>query len=84
MELQDAVLNGPQGPQGGDLGLGQPIHPADIEPLVGPITSQRAQVVAALQIPEHDSSIIAATGQLAAIGTHLESMHRALMGFSHP
>src|SRR5437879_5192914 len=38
---------------------------------------------ATLQVPERDSPIIAATGEPAAIGAHLECMHRALMGFSH-
>src|SRR5437764_459339 len=38
---------------------------------------------APLEVPERDSPIIAATGEPAAIGAHLECMHRALMGFSH-
>src|SRR6266513_2349129 len=38
---------------------------------------------ATLEVPERDSPIIAATGEPAAIGAHLECMHRALMGFSH-
>src|SRR6266851_2468630 len=41
-------------------------------------------MLATLEVPEHDSSIIATTGQLAAIGTDLEGLHRPLMGFSHP
>src|SRR2546421_320627 len=38
---------------------------------------------APLEVPERNSPIIAATGEPAAIGAHLECMHRALMGFSH-
>src|SRR5438046_6888425 len=39
---------------------------------------------APLEVPEHDGSMIPAAGQPAPIGTDLECMHRALMGFSHP
>ena len=35
-----------------------PSHPADIEPLLGPVSQQRAQAVAALQIPDVDSAVI--------------------------
>ena len=44
MKLKDAVLNSPQGTQGGDLGLGQASDARDSEPLIGPVAAQRAQV----------------------------------------
>src|SRR5690349_11618034 len=76
--LSGSILNGPQGPQGGDLGLGQPSNPGDIEPLVGPVAAQGAQMLATLEIPEHDGTVIPATGQLAAIGTHSDRVYRPL------
>src|SRR2546421_164823 len=74
------VLHGPQGPQGGDLGLGQAADARNSEPLVGPVTAQRAQMLATLEVPEVDGPVIAATGEPAAIGTDLERPHRSLMG----
>src|SRR5260221_6528119 len=41
-------------------------------------------MLATLQVPERDSPIIPATGQSAAIGTHLERLDGPLMRFSHP
>src|SRR6266436_909578 len=61
------------------LRLGQALHPADIEALVGPVAPQRPQVLAALEIPDVDGPVIAATGQSAAIGTHSERLDRPLM-----
>src|SRR6266702_6760164 len=78
------ILHGPQGTQGGDLGLGQASDARDSEPLVGPVAAQRTQSMATLEVPEPDRSVIAATGQPAAIGTDLERLHDPLMGFSHP
>src|SRR5579864_6768367 len=75
------VLHGPQGPQGGDLGLGQAADARDSEPLVGPVAAQRAQSMATLEVPEPDRSVIAATGEPAAIGTDLERLYDPLMGF---
>ena len=40
--LRGSILNGPQGTQGGDLGLGQALDARDSEPLIGPVTAQRA------------------------------------------
>src|SRR5260370_35829835 len=51
---------------------------------VGAMRPQGAQVFAALHIPDLDGPVIAATDQHAAIGTHLQSLHRALMGLMHP
>src|SRR5712692_3116523 len=82
--LRGSILNSPQGPQGGDLGLGQALDARDIEPLIGPVTAQGAQMRATLEIPEHDSAVIPATGQPAAIGTHLDRVYGALMRLSHP
>src|SRR6266702_1801655 len=77
------ILHGPQGPQGGDLGLGQASDARDSEPLVGPVAAQRAQMLAMLELPEMDGSVIAATGQLATIGTHFDRVYRSLMRLSH-
>ena len=75
MKLKDAVLNSPQGPQRGLLGLGQSSDARDIEALVGPVAPQRAQSLATLEVPEHNGPVIAATGEPAAIGTHLERLY---------
>src|SRR5260370_34795924 len=66
------------------LCFGEPPDARDIEALVGAIPPQGAQVFAALHIPDLDGPVIAATDQHAAIGTHLQSLHRALMGLMHP
>src|SRR2546425_1379354 len=79
-----SILNGPQGTQRDLLSLGQSPDPRDIEPLVGAVASQRAQMLATLQIPECDGPVLPATGQSASIGTHLERLHRPLMRFSLP
>src|SRR5437588_6720556 len=82
--LRGGILNGPQGPQGGDLGLGQALDARDIEPLIGPVTSQRAQGFATLELPDVDGSVIATTGQQLPIGTLPEREDRSLMCCSHP
>src|SRR5260370_10625416 len=51
---------------------------------VGAMRPQGAQVFAALHLAGLDGPVIAATDQHAAIGTHLQSLHRALMGLMHP
>src|SRR5260370_41591675 len=56
----------------------------DIEPLIGPVTTQRAEQLAALEVPEPDGPVIAATGQSAPIRTHLEGLHRPQMCLAHP
>src|SRR5256885_12375406 len=58
--------------------------PRDIEPLVGPVAPQGAQMLPTVQIPEGDGPVVTATGQTGAIGAHLERLHRPLMRFSHP
>src|SRR6266699_2834787 len=78
------VLQGPQGAQRRLLGLGQTPDAGDVEPLVGPVATQGAQVFAAVHIPEPDGPIIAATGDSFAIGADLEGLHLPLMGFSLP
>src|SRR2546429_6876007 len=40
--------------------------------------------MAALKVPEPDRSVIAATGEPAAIGTHLEGLHRPLVSLLLP
>src|SRR5215469_4065096 len=41
------------------------------------------ELLATVQVPEHDSTVIAAAGQLRPIGTHLQRLHRPSMSFSH-
>src|SRR5438477_5070485 len=78
-----SILNGPQGTQSGDLGLGQALDARDIEPLIGSITTHGSQVFAALHIPEPGRSVLPAAGEPAAVGTHFERPHRSLMGLLH-
>src|SRR6266480_911892 len=66
------------------LHLGETSNAGNIEPLIGPVATQGAQVFAALHIPDLDGPVIATTGEPVTIGTHLERLHRPLMGFSHP
>src|SRR6266481_5275259 len=82
--VHGSILNGPQGTQRGLLRLGHAPDPRDLEPLVGAVASQRAQMLATLQVPDVDGPIIAATGQPAPIGTHLERLHGPLMRLLHP
>ncbi len=79
-----SVLNCPQRMQRGLLRLGQAPDPCDIEALVGAVASQRAQMLATLQVPERDGPVIPATSQKPPIGTHLERLHCPLMRFSLP
>src|SRR5437588_10747053 len=78
-----SILNGPQGTQGGDLGLGQALDARDSQPLIGPVTAQRAHRLATLKAPELDRSVLPTAGELAAVGTHFERPHRSLMGLLH-
>src|SRR6266571_3732572 len=82
--VHGSILNRPQGAQRRLLRLGHSPDPRDIEALIGPVASQRAEMLATLQVPERDGPIIPATGQRAAIGTHLERLDGPLMRFSHP
>src|SRR6266849_10465816 len=81
--LRGSIFNGPQGTQGGDLGLGQALDARDIEPLIGSITAQSAHMLATLKAPEPDRSVLPAAGEPAAVGTHFERPHRSLMGLLH-
>src|SRR5213076_1468121 len=78
------ILHGPQGTQGGDLGLGQSSDARDSEALVGPVTAQRAHMLATFELPEVDGSVISTTGQQLPIGTLPEREDRSLMCCSHP
>src|SRR6266496_1876614 len=78
------VLHCPQRSERSQLGLGQALSPCDIEALVGSVAAQCAAMLTALQVPERDSPVVPATGQRAAIGTHLERLHHPLMRFLHP
>ena len=79
-----SALNRPQRAQRGLLRLGQAPDAGDIQSLVGPVASQREERLATVQVPDRDGPVIAATGQLAAIGTHLERLHGPLMRLLHP
>src|SRR3989442_1404244 len=82
--VSSPVLHCPQRTQRCLLRLSQALDPSNIEALVGPVAPQRPHMLAALEIPDVDGPVLPATGQPAAIGTHLERMHRPLMGLLHP
>jgi hypothetical protein len=73
------VLNRPQRTQRRLLRPGQSLHPADIEPLVGPATPQHPQMLATLGIPHLNGIVIATAGQSPAIGTCSQRLDRPLM-----
>src|SRR5437879_10108251 len=78
------ILPRPQRAQRLLLRLGESSNPRDVEPLVGAVASQRAQILAPLEVPEHNGSVIPATGEPAPLGTHLERLHHPPMGLLHP
>src|SRR5713226_6265595 len=78
------ILERPQGVQRRLLRCGETPDARDIESLVGSILPQRLELLATVQIPEHNGSIIPAARQSAAIRTHLERLDGPLMRFSHP
>src|SRR6266700_1062562 len=78
------LLERPQGAQRCLLCCGETPDARDIESLVGSILPQRLELLATVQIPEHNGSIIPAARQSAAIRTHLERLDSPLMRFSHP
>src|SRR5947209_6393721 len=73
------LFNRSQRAQCGSLCVCQALHPANIEALVGPIAPQRAQVFAALEIPDVDGTITAPTGQPRAIGAPCHAQDHATM-----
>src|SRR5436305_853199 len=84
LERKCDLFNCTQSAQRGFLRLSESFHFCDVEPFVGPVAPQRAQELTALEVPHLDGSIIAATGQLTAIGADLDRLDRPLMHFSHP
>src|SRR6266571_6656241 len=78
------VLERPQGVQRRLLRCGETPDARDIESLVGSILPQRLELLATVQIPEHNGSIIPAARQSAAIRTYLERLDGPLMRFSIP
>src|SRR6266567_2865326 len=78
------LLERPQGAQRCLLCCGETPDARDIKSLVGSILPQRLELLATVQIPEHNGSIIPAARQSAAIRTHLERLDSPLMRFSHP
>src|SRR5258708_14453799 len=81
--VHGSILNGPQGTQRGLLRLGQAPDARDIDALVVPVTPQRLQQLAALEIPDVHDTIIPATGAPAAIRAALERPDRPPMRLSH-
>src|SRR2546425_8702414 len=79
-----SALNGPQRAQRCLLRLGQSPDPGDSESLVGSVTPQSSQLLAALQVPQGDGPVIPATGQPEAIGAPPDRTDRPLMRLSHP
>ena len=77
-------LERPQGVQRSLLRCGETPDARDIESFVGSIPPQRLELLATVQIPEHNGSTIPAARQSAAIKTHLERLHRPLMRLLHP
>jgi hypothetical protein len=73
------VLERPQGAQRRLLCCGETPDARDSEALVGAIPPQGEQMLATVQIPEHDSSIITTTGQPVSIGIHSERLDCPLM-----
>src|SRR5439155_17554308 len=69
LQKPSPLLNRPQRAQRRLLRLGHPPDPRDIEPLVGPVSPQGAQMLATVQIPEGNGSVVPATGQLRPVPT---------------
>ena len=69
--LRSSILHGPQGTQGSDRGLGQALDARDSEALIGPVTAQRAHMLATLELPDVDGSVISTTGQQLPSGLFL-------------
>ena len=82
--VHGSILNGPQGTQRCLLRLGHSPDPRDIEPLVGPVAPQRAEMLATLQVPERDGPIIPTTGQRAPIRTPSHAVYMPDEGSSLP
>ena len=76
-------LERPQGAKRRLLRLGETPDVGDIESLVWPIAPQRLQMLATVQVPEENSTIITAAGEPAAIRTHLEPLYRSSMPLLH-
>src|SRR2546423_3247905 len=68
--VHGSALNRPQRAQRGFLRLGQAPDARDIEALVRPVASQRAQRLATLQVPDRDGPVLTATAQSCASRAH--------------
>src|SRR6266700_3086146 len=77
------VLNGPQRSQCRDPGLGQPLHPCNVEPFVGSVATQCAQQLSALEVPDVDGVVIPATGQQMPIGAYPKRLDCSVMSLAH-
>src|SRR5256885_952577 len=66
------------------LCLSQSPRSSDIEPLVGPVTSQRTQQLSALEVPYLDGIVIPATGQEMPIGAYPQRLDSGVMALAHP
>src|SRR5205823_13287785 len=65
------------------LCLSQSPCSSDIEPLIGPVASQRAQQLSALEVPYLDGIVIPATGQEMPIGAYPERLDSSGMSLAH-
>ena len=61
------------------LCFGESLDARDIEPLVGAIPPQGAQMLATREVPDGDSAIVSTTGERSAIGTRLEGLDCSLV-----
>src|SRR5579862_1501637 len=73
------LLNRSQRVQRCLLCLGHAPGSRNIEPLVGPVSPQHTQVLAAFHVPDVDRAIVSTTGERAPIWTHLERLNGPLV-----
>src|SRR5262245_15811256 len=65
------------------LCLGQSSNSRNVEPFVGPVTTQRLEMLTCLQVPKHDRTVITAACQRCPVGTSAERLYCPLIGFTH-
>src|SRR6266567_5150387 len=71
-EPVSTFLNCSQRLQRALLCLCQSLDPRDIESFIRPIIAQRLEMLEAVQVPDHDSTIITTTGELMTVGAYPE------------
>src|SRR5450631_590838 len=77
-------LGCPQGIQRCLLCCGETPNSRNIDSFVGSIAPQGLEILAIVQIPEHNGSIIPTTGKLRSIGAYLDRLHCSLMRLLYP